>query len=233
MLKEDWILLSTPFHKKTPHCNYHSLTIIKFCIGIKCVYHCRSDSTSPSTLLSSSSSACYLVFESALVLLFSVCRFCLSRTVDVSKVTIGSFLRVTQKCSNCRRKYVWESQSFIVNVPAGNLLTSAAILYAGALPTKAMRVFSILNCVNITLTTFFRHQRKYLQPAISSISSIWEKQQLSLISSLKDQKKKLALSGDGRADSPGHTKWWTTDWSRCVSINTCDSNINSNQHLPD
>ena len=166
-----------------------------------CVYHCRSDSTTPSTLLSISSTSCFLVFESALVLLFSICRFCLSRTVDVSKVTIGSFLRVTQKCSNCRRKFVWESQSFIGNVPAGNLLTSPAILYAGALPTKALRVFSVLNCVTITLTTFFRHQRRYLQPAISSI---WERQQLSLISSLKDQIKKLSLSGDGRADSPGH-----------------------------
>ena len=166
------------------------------------VYCCSSDSTSPSTLLSNSSSASYLVFESALTILFSICRFCLSRTVDVSKMTVGTLLRVTQKCSNCRRKFVWESQTFIGNVPAGNLLTSAAILYAGALPTKALRIFSILNCVTITLTTFFRHQRMYLQPAISSI---WENQQVSLISSFKGQKKKLALSGDGRADSPGHS----------------------------
>lgn len=79
---------------------------------------------------------------------------------------------------------------------------SAAILYAGALLTKALRIFTILNCVNITLTTFFRHQRKYLQPAISTV---WERHQLSLISSMKEQKKKLAVSGDGRADSPGHS----------------------------
>lgn len=185
MYKEAWTLQSTHFHKNIHHCNYPTLTK-KNCTYIKCVYHYRSDSTTPSTLVSTSSSASYLVFESVLILLFSVCRFCLSHTVDVSKVTIGSFLRVTQKCSNCQRKFVWESQSFIGNVPAGNLLTSAAILYAGALPTKALRVFSILNCVTITLTTFFRHQRKYLQPAISSI---WEKQQLSLISSFKDQKR--------------------------------------------
>ena len=118
-------------------------------------HHCRSDSTSQSTLLSTSSTTGYLIFESALVLLFSVCRFCLRRRVDVSKVTNGSFLRVTQKCSNCRRKFVWDSQSFIGCVPAGNLLTSAAILYAGALPTKALRVFRILNCVTVSLRTFF------------------------------------------------------------------------------
>lgn len=122
--------------------------------------------------------------------------------MDVSKVTIGSFLRVTQKCSHCRHKFVWDSQPFIRNVPMGNLLTSAGILYAGALPTKALRIFRILNCNTITLTTFFRHQRRYLQPAISSV---WETQQLSLIATFKDQEKKLALSGDGRADSPGHS----------------------------
>ena len=166
------------------------------------VYHCRSDSSSQSTLLSSSFMAGYLVFESALLLLFSVCRFCLSHTVDVSKVINSSFLRVTQKCSNCRLKFVWDSQSFIGCVPAGNMLASAAILYAGALPTKAIRIFWILNCATITLRKFFHHQKRYLQPAISTI---WEREQLSLISSLKEQEKKLALSGDGRADSPGHS----------------------------
>ena len=131
-------------------------------------HYCRSDSTSQLTHLSTSSTAGYLVLESALVLLFSVCRFCLRCTVDVSKVTNGSFLRVTQKCSNCRRKFVWDSQSFIGCVPAGNLLTSAAILYAGAVPTKALRIFRILNCVTISLRTFFRHQKNYLQPAVFS-----------------------------------------------------------------
>ena len=96
--------------------------------------------------------------------------------------------------------FVLDTQSFIGRVPEGNLLASAAILYAGALPIKALRIFTILNCVTITLTTFFRHQRRYLQPAISTI---WERQQLSLISSLKEYK--LTLSGDGRADSPDHS----------------------------
>ena len=107
--------------------------------------------------------------------------------------------------------------SFIGNVSTRNLLTSATILDAGALPTKALRVFSILNCVTITLTTFFCHQRKYLQPAISSI---WEKQQQSLISSFKDQKMKLALSENGRADSPGHSAKYGS-YSNTVLEMTC------------
>ena len=88
------------------------------------------------------------------------------------------------------------------NVPAGNISLSAAILFAGALPTKALRIFNILNCCCISPGTFFRHQRQYLQP---TISAAWKSEQLALVTKLRNQKKKLALSGDGRADSPGHS----------------------------
>lgn len=90
----------------------------------------------------------------------------------------------------------------IGNIPAGNISISAAILFAGALPTKALRIFSILNCCCISPGTFFRHQKQYLQPAISVI---WKSEQFALLSSLRDQKTKLSLAGDGRADSPGHS----------------------------
>ena len=114
----------------------------------------------------------------------------------------GSFLRITQKCLRCNQNWIWESQPTIGNVPAGNICTSAAILYAGALPAQALRIFRILNCHTISSNTFFRHQKQYLQP---SISTIWKSQQLALLSSLKEQETKLTLSGDGRADSPGHS----------------------------
>ena len=142
------------------------------------------------------------MFESALLALFTICRFCASKSVDIKKVVTGSFLRIALKCLRCRQNWIWESQPTIGNVPAGNIYTSAAILYAGALPAQALRIFRILNCHTISSNTFFRHQKQYLQPAISTT---WKSQQLALLSSLKSQKKKLALSGDGRADSPGHS----------------------------
>lgn len=142
------------------------------------------------------------MFESALFLLFSVCRHCCAYSVNVSKETVGSFVRITQTCSSCKQIFVWDSQPFIGRIPAGNILTSAAILFSGALPSQSLRIFDFLKCHNITLTTFFRHQRRLLQPAVSKI---WEQQQLSFISRMKNLKKKLILSGDGRADSPGHS----------------------------
>lgn len=86
-------------------------------------------------------------------------------------------------------------------IPAGNLSISAAILYAGAMPTQAVRIFKFMNCHTISSMTFFRHQKQYLQPAICTT---WKSEQLALLSSLKAEKKKLVLTGDGRADSPGH-----------------------------
>ena len=105
----------------------------------------RHDSSAPSVVLSDTRS-CYIVFESALLILFTICRFCASKSVDIKKVVAGSLLRITQKCLRCRQNWIWESQPTVGNVPAGNIYTSAAILYAGALPAQALRIFRILNC---------------------------------------------------------------------------------------
>ena len=155
----------------------------------------RHDSSAPSVVMSDTRS-CYIVFESALLILFTICRFCASKSVDIKNVVTGSFLRITQKCLRCHQNWIWET---VGNVPAGNIYTSAAILYAGTLPAQALRIFRILNCHTISSNTF-RYQKQYLQPAISTT---WKSQQLALLSTLKAQK--LVLSRDGRTDSPGHS----------------------------
>ena len=81
-------------------------------------------------------------------------------------------------------------------------MTSAAILYTGAQPAKALRLFSVLKCPTITTSTFFRHQRDYLLP---SIDFIWGKHQQRLLTELKESNAQLIIGGDGRADSPGHS----------------------------
>ena len=63
-----------------------------FSVTRKYIYHCRSDSIQHHLQL-------YLILPLAILYLswhlysfFSISRFCLSRTVDVTKVTLGSFL---------------------------------------------------------------------------------------------------------------------------------------------
>ena len=144
----------------------------------------------------------YLVFESALLLLFSTCFFCRSSFCTIEKWTVGSLLRIKQICSQCNGDFTWDSQPRIGKVPAGNILISAAILYIGSIPAKALRMFKNLNCSTITRKTFFRHQKSYLQ---STINAVWERRhQRKLISELMEEKG-LMLCGDGRADSPGHS----------------------------
>ena len=87
-------------------------------------------------------------------------------------------------------------------IPAGNIMISAAILYTGSLPAKALQVFSCLNCATITRKMFFQHQKAFLQP---TINNIWEKEQEALFNQLQVKKQGLALGGDCRADSSGHS----------------------------
>jgi len=161
--------------------------------------------TSPkpmNTSIPPDSQSTYLVFESALLLLFTICRYCANTTTDVKRATTGSFLRISQFCGKCKQTWCWESQPYIGKIPAGNIYLSAAILYAGAFPAKVLRIFHILKCAVITSKTFFRHQRMILQPAIHLT---WERHQLSLFQTLKARNRNLVLAGDGRADSPGHS----------------------------
>ena len=166
------------------------------------LYEETTSASEPESGLSVEKQQTYLVFESALLLLFSICFMCRSTYISIEKFTRGSFLCITQICSHCNNTYVRESQPYVGKIPAGNIMISAAILYTGSLPAKALRVFSSLNCATITRKTFFRHQKAFLQPAINCI---WEKEQEALINQLQVKKQGLVLGGDGRADSPGHS----------------------------
>lgn len=88
----------------------------------------------------------FLVFKSALLLLFVKC---LSASVSLKNRVFGSCLTITQHCHQCGMKFVWQSQPLIGQVPLENLLISAAILYSGSLPSKALRMFDILKCSTI------------------------------------------------------------------------------------
>ena len=79
---------------------------------------------------------------------------------------------------------------------------SSAILFTGSLPSKALRLFQVLNCAAITRSSFFRHQSKYLQPVILTV---WQNHQQKLINKFFLVKNKaLVVAGDGRSDSPSH-----------------------------
>ena len=102
------------------------------------LYEETTSASEPESGLSVEKQQTYLVFESALLLLFSICFMCRSIYILIEKFTRGSFLCITQICSHCNNTYVWESQPYVGKIPAGNIMISAAILYTGSLPAKAL-----------------------------------------------------------------------------------------------
>ena len=117
-------------------------------------YHNSQSSTVEGSSISAITGPCYLVFESAILLQFTTCKFCGNSSNQVTKKTTGSLLQISTYCEHCLKSWVWNSQPFIGNIPAGKIITSAAILYSGSLPAKAL----IMKCPMITRKTFFRHQ---------------------------------------------------------------------------
>ena len=57
-----------------------------------------------------------------------------------------------------------ESQPFICDIPAGNLLLTSAILFSGLIPNQVLHVLENLGCASISTTTFFRHQNNFCCP---------------------------------------------------------------------
>ena len=90
----------------------------------------------------------------------------------------------------------------VKDLPEGNLLLSASILFSGASFAKVSRVFSAMNISSISQTTFYDHNKKLLQP---TIISLWNDTQNQLLDWLSQRPGEIVLGGDMRADSPGHS----------------------------
>lgn len=108
-----------------------------------------------------------------------------------------------QQTCNCGYNRIWNSQNYVENthIPEGNLRMSSAILLTGSPISKSLRVFNEIGLQAISMSSVIKHQ-KYIFPAIDSH---YNEQNALLLQHIKDEKKSITLSGDGRADSPGHT----------------------------
>ena len=142
----------------------------------------------------------YLVFESKLLELFDRCPDCQAHTASSMTVT-GTLLTIQQVCGQCGFSRKWNSQPFVNQMPAGNLLLSGAILFSGSQPAKCLQLLRMLRVACISRATFFRHQRQYLTP---TVLSTWHEEQEQLFRQLGNLDGGLILTGDAHSDSPGH-----------------------------
>ena len=75
-------------------------------------------------------------------------------------------------------------------MPAGNMLLSAAILFAGGSSTKTLQILQHMRVATISKRTYFLHHQYVLEPALQHQ---WELHQHEL------------MHQAGGADSPGHS----------------------------
>ena len=107
-----------------------------------------------------------MVYLSHLLTLFTECRSCNQHCKGEVANQMGTFISIKQECHHCGHTWKWNSQPFINDVPAGNILLSAAILFSGSTPTKSLHLLKCLQVACISERTFHHHQTKYLAPSI-------------------------------------------------------------------
>ncbi len=112
----------------------------------------------------------YIVFEDNLLALFEKCPCCGHKSTELTKRTVGTNVHIRQQCSHCSYLNEWHSQPFIKsNMPSGNILLSAAILFSGSLLSKFFRVLDAFGCVSFDIRTFFAHQKFFLHPTVMAV----------------------------------------------------------------
>ena len=143
----------------------------------------------------------FIVYESCLNELLGQCSLCGSKTC-VTKKTIGSMLLCDIKCVTCNSISCWRSQPMSGNMPLGNLVISAGILFSGSSPVKHLRALNFANIVAISISTYNSIQTAYLTP---TVLSVWRKQQEEMVTAIQNEDRPLRLAGDMRCCTPGHT----------------------------
>ncbi len=143
-----------------------------------------------------------LIFKSCLWELFETCPVC-SRPCLVETVNRkGTMVKIKWTCTGCQRVKEWSTQPTINDVPAGNILLSAAILACGASPAKVLRVLDPLNVLSISISPYRDHVEKYVHP---TIWHVWKVERDAILEQLQVTGQGLQLGCDGRNDSPGHS----------------------------
>lgn len=143
----------------------------------------------------------FIVFESCLRTLFSVCAVCSGACTVTLKQIMGTLVAVTSICKRTDDHIrVWYSQPVHNRMPVGNLMIAAASMFSGCSPIMALNLFRHMNVGIYSLKTYFNLQRSYLIPAIQTF---WNTKQLAMM--LERKGMPLRLGGDARCCSPGHT----------------------------
>ncbi|XP_064463604.1 uncharacterized protein LOC135374593 isoform X2 [Ornithodoros turicata] len=146
----------------------------------------------------------FIVAESCLRELLSVCPSCQRDDVEADITLKGTCVRAKMTCG-CQKQRLWYSQPWVGNRPLGNVLLCCGILFSGTNIAKALRMLKIMGVPALRRSQFYKTQQCYLFPAVNNV---YETKQQQLLEELRPVP--LTLAGDGRCDSQGHTALYGT-----------------------
>ena len=118
----------------------------------------------------------YIVDETKLISLMQWCRACHGKAVAFKTNQQGAYVQYTIYCQtpDCSHEERWSSTDVVQQKYLINLFLSAAILFSGGLASKFLRALGFLNIQVPSLSTFYRHQKKYLHGVNSyQITLFW------------------------------------------------------------
>ena len=110
----------------------------------------------------------FLVYESCLLALLSICSVCLRDTQVLLKLRRGSLVVLEAVCGKGHRRE-WTNQPMDGSLPHGNLQMAMGMLFSGCSPTKCLAFLRSLRVPSISMRTFNMIQKSYLVPAIREV----------------------------------------------------------------
>ena len=147
----------------------------------------------------------FVTFMSQLDQLLKRCQECGSPILDRSHVAQGSSILVTGSCANYH-DFQWSSSPKIGQMPASNLVLSAAILFSGGTFTTFHQAFDFMSMAVHSERTHHNIQSSYLFPVVHHA---WQKQETQVLERSNTQTV-INVIGDGRCDSPGFSAKYGT-----------------------
>lgn len=151
----------------------------------------------------------FIVFESNLDQLLSKLRCpkeeCFEKITSFNKIMVGTLLKVYSTCMENHQLLIWESQTKIGNLAAGNLIFASAMTCSGSSFTSVKQMMDFCNIPFFSKATYHTYLNKFIY---GGIDYCWLEEKDKIKQKL--QKNPVYLVGDGQCDSPGFSAKYCT-----------------------
>ena len=141
----------------------------------------------------------FVVSESPLYQILSICQYCCSEATPYIQYTKGTLISTTSVCINSHIS-MWKRQPSHNSMHWSNLMTATAIMCSGVNAAKPLKMLEHMNLQMFSSRTYTRLQSLYVAP---SATVIWDSEQATLLQDMKNRP--VVLGGDAFCNSPGYS----------------------------